>query len=138
MRYLDANVIIRYIVNDNQEMFAASEALFERLDSGAERVAVLDVTVAEVVFVLTSRRLYNITPPEVVERLQTILRARGIQMSNKARCMTALDIFASVGRLNFGDAAVAAAALDEARAEIYSFDRGIDRVPGITRLEPAI
>jgi len=138
MRYLDANVIIRYIVKDNAAMFAASEVLFERLEAGEERVALLDVTVAEVVHVLTSRILYDMNSRDVADRLHTILGARGIQMSNKARCMNALEIFATYSFLNFGDSFVAAAAFEETTPEVCSFDRGFDRVPGITRLEPVI
>jgi predicted nucleic acid-binding protein len=138
VKYIDANVLIRYIVRDNEAMFASSAALFERLESGAERAAILDVTVGEVVHVLTSRNLYNMSAEEVSERLTTILNARGIQMSHKARCLNALKIFATYSFLNFGDSAVAAAAFDEEMSEVYSYDRGFDRVPGIRRLEPVI
>jgi predicted nucleic acid-binding protein len=40
--------------------------------------------------------------------------------------------------LNFGDSSIAAAALEETPSEIYSYDHGFDRVPGIRRQEPVI
>lgn len=138
MRYLDANIFVRYIAEDDAAMFAAVDALFESVDKDVERVAVLDVTVGEVVYVLTSRALYGLPRQEVVDRLSTILSHRGIQMEHKTRCLHALEIFASYGPLDFGDAVVCAAALDEHSPEVYSFDHDFDRVPGITRLEPLI
>ena len=137
MRYVDANVLVSYIANDDAEMFEAAQALFLRVDRGEERIALLDVTVAEVVYVLSSRRLYNLPPREFANRLAAMLSHRGIQMTQKRRCLDALELYATHKTLNFGDAILAATVLSEPETELYSFDKGFDRVPGVVRLEPA-
>jgi predicted nucleic acid-binding protein len=137
MRYIDANVLVRYIAADDEAMFRAADALFDRVNAGEERVALLEVTIGEVAYVLASRRLYARPRHEIVERLQAILSHSGIQMVNKRRCLNALKLYANYNSLNFADSIICAAVLEEADSEVYSYDRGFDRVPGIARLEPA-
>lgn len=137
MRYLDANVFIRYATEDDIEKALAAQQLFNRVARGEERVALLEVTVAEVVFVLGSKALYAMSHQDIADRLRALLTHRNVQMSHKGRCLHALDLFAEHQSLSFGDAMICAAALDEDEAEVYSYDRGFDRVPGVTRLEPA-
>ena len=91
---------------------------------------------AEVVYVLSSRVLYGFSRQEVHTKLGYLLSLPGIVVENKSRCVRALDLYVEQNRLSYVDALVAAAAMEQAPSEVYSFDRGFDRIEGLTRLEP--
>jgi predicted nucleic acid-binding protein len=136
MRYLDTNIFIRYLTNDHPIMSPAAAALFASIADEKEGVIVLESTVAEVVYVLSSPRFYDISILELRDRLTVLLSTRGIVMEHKARCLRALDLCATYPVLNFGDAIVAAAAEEQPERGVYSYDRGFDRVEGVRRVEP--
>lgn len=136
MRYIDANILVRCISNDHPQMSAASEALFQRLEQGEEQAMVLEATIAEVIYVLSSRRLYDLEREHIREVLFKLLSSTGLILATKERCLRALDLFAGNHRINFADALIVAAAEVDEPHEVYSFDRGFDSIAGITRIEP--
>lgn len=136
MRYIDTNVFIRCIANDSPVMSPASALLFDRLSRGEERAAVLESTVAEVVFVLGSRALYGFERTVIRDRLLALLLSQGIALEARTRCTRALDLFVENRAINFADALVAAACEEDESHELYSYDRGFDRISGLTRVEP--
>jgi predicted nucleic acid-binding protein len=136
MRYIDASIFVRYITQDEPRMARSAMRLFEKVDNGEDEVAVLESTIAEVVYVLASARTYALSAEEIRDRLQPLLLFEGLRMDNKSRCLRALEINAAERAISFADALVSSAALDESGAEVYSFDRDFDRIAGITRIEP--
>ena len=119
-------------------MTALAESLFQRLQRGEEQVQVLESVVAEAIFVLTSRNLYNLARSEVRDRLAFALTLTGVEMQNKARALHALELYVEQRRLSFVDALIAVAAMEETPPEVYSFDQGFDRLDGVTRIEPSL
>jgi predicted nucleic acid-binding protein len=117
-------------------MSPAALGLFQRIGSGTEQVAVLDATIAEVVYVLSSRSLYGLPRADIRDRLQSLLAYRDLQVENRMRCLAALDLYVRHPALSFGDALIAAAVQDEDPYELYSYDRDFDRVEGVVRVEP--
>jgi predicted nucleic acid-binding protein len=136
MRYLDANVFVRMLTQDEPAMTDSALRLFQRIRDGGVQARVLDATIAEVVYVLSSPNIYNLPRDEVRHHLQPLLSLSGLVLQNRARLLMALNLYTSNRSLNFADALVAAAALEESPAEMYSFDRGFDRVEGVVRVEP--
>ena len=135
MRWLDANLFVRVLTQDNPDMLRRALDLFERISAGQEEVYVLEATVAEVVYVLSSRSLYSLPRDVIRDSLTPLLVLRSLRVEHKERCLRALDIFVENRSLGFGDSLLAAAALDD-DGRVYSFDRGFDRLAGISRLEP--
>ena len=137
MRFLDANIFIRYLTRDDEEKAEACLALFDRLSRGEEEVLISESVVAEVVFVLASRRTsYAMPALEINRRLGPLLALRGLRLANKRRCLRALELYAERPFLGFEDALMLAHLEAEGLEEIYSYDEDFDRVPGITRVEP--
>jgi hypothetical protein len=58
-------------------------------------------------------------------------------LPNKRLYLRALDVFATHPGLGFEDAPPVAIVGRTPPAELYSYDRDFDGVPGITRIEPA-
>ena len=56
MRYLDTNIIIRYLTRDDETKAAACYQLFERVSNGSEELTTSVATIVEATYVLSSRR----------------------------------------------------------------------------------
>ncbi len=138
MRFLDANVFIRLLTRDDEEKAQACFALFQGLRSGDVTATTSESVIAEVVYVLSSRTLYNLPTGEIRKRLQPILALRGLKITGKRRFLRALEIYESYPRLDFEDALTVSHMEHDGIAELVSYDRGFDRVPHIRRIEPLV
>ena len=137
MRFLDTNIIIRFLTRDDASKAEACFRLFQRVKQGEEEVFTCEAIVTEVAYVLTSSRTpYRLNHAQVKDRLLPILSLRGVRLPHKRICIRALDIYASSPHLDLEDALAAAHMEQQGIAEIYSYDRDFDRVDGIARLEP--
>ena len=59
----------------------------------------------------------------------------GVNGSDGRRCIARASIVYERSNVDFGDAYIAALAL-ESDGQVISFDRDFDRIPGVTRVEP--
>ena len=132
---LDANVLIRYLTGDHSEHSRQALAFLQRVEAGTIGVTTCEGVLVEVVQVLSSKRLYNQPRERIAAALADILRLRGVHLPGKALYLRALELY---GRENvdFVDALCVAHAERSGAAEIVSFDRDLDRFPGVRRIEP--
>ncbi|MYB84164.1 MAG: type II toxin-antitoxin system VapC family toxin [Chloroflexi bacterium] len=137
MRFLDTNVILRYLTGDDEAKAADCYRLFQRVQQGEEELFTSETVVSETAYVLSSSRLpYQLTHEEIRERFLPILTLRGIRLPQKQVCLNALDIYAASPFFDFEDALAVAHMEHAGVTEIISYDRDFDRVPGIERVEP--
>jgi predicted nucleic acid-binding protein len=139
VRFADANIFLRYLVDPvtpvDGRRFTACKALFGRVQLGEEEISTSEAILAEVFFVLTSPRQYGLSVVDAAERLEPILAMRGLRIPNKRICRRALSLLGSFPNLGFEDALTAANLL-QSKLHLLSYDSDVDRVPGITRIEP--
>ena len=136
MRFLDANIILRYLTRDDEAKAAACFSLFQRLKGGQEQVTTSEVVLHEVLYVLTSRAHYNLSHEDASARLRPILTLRGLKLPHKRVYLRALDLYTASPSLDFGDALAVAQMESQSIQEILSYDTDFDRFPGIKRIEP--
>jgi predicted nucleic acid-binding protein len=136
VRYLDANVILRYLTGDDPAKAQACFSLFQRVAAGDEEMVTSSVIVHEVLYVLTSRAQYGLSHQDAAARLRPILAMRGLKLTNKRVYARALDVYAGYPHLDFGDALAVAESEHLGIREIVSYDSDYDSVPGVTRAEP--
>ena len=137
MRFLDANVILRYLTRDDEAKARACYELFQRVQRSEVELATCEVVVAEVIYVLSSPRLpYRLSPEQIRARLLPLLTLRSLKLPQKGVCLAALDIYASSSSLDFEDALATAHMEQRGIVEIVSYDQDFDRVPGVRRVEP--
>jgi predicted nucleic acid-binding protein len=130
---LDANVLVRFLVQDDPKQGAAAGALFEKAER-REIVLHLDgLAVAEAVYVLIGR--YGRSRTEVADVLLSIIQNAGVETIEADVVADALRRFAAI-KLAFADAwlAARAALLDR---PVASFDRDFDKFKDIKRFDPA-
>jgi predicted nucleic acid-binding protein len=110
------------------------QSLFLRLARGAESASTAEVIIAEVAYVLTSKKWYGLTRQRVQELLEPYVYLRGLEIPNKRQVLRALQIFGQFS-IDFEDA-LTVARVEQEDVAIVSYDRDFDKVPGIVREEP--
>lgn len=139
MKFLDTNVIIRYLTRDDEQKAEACYQLFQRVDTGDEILLTSEAIIAEVTYVLSSNRApYRLNHNEIRARLLPILMLRGLRMPQKQVCINALDIYASSHSLDFEDALSVAHMQQQSITQIISYDKDFDQIPNIQRQEPTL
>ncbi len=128
--FLDANVLIRHLTGDPPAQARRASAFLER----AEELLVPDLIVAEVVYVLES--FYEVEHQRVAELVRAIIGFPVIVVVDEPLLLRALEVY-EVDRLDFAEAYLVASAEATGVETIASFDREIDRVATVQRIEPA-
>ena len=129
---LDANVLVRFLVQDDPKQSAAATALFEKAER-REVVLHLDaLVVAESVYVLIGR--YGRSRTEVVDVLLALIQNAGIETMEADVVTDALQRFAAFN-VDFSDAWLASRGA-RLRRPVASFDRDLDKFKDIKRFEP--
>jgi predicted nucleic acid-binding protein len=129
---LDANVLVRFLVQDDPKQSKASTALFERAERGEVRLHLDSLAVGETVYVLMGR--YGRNRTEIATVLLAVIHNAGVETSDADSVTDALQRFGSVN-VDFADAWLAALAAHSER-DVASFDRDLDKFKDIKRIEP--
>jgi predicted nucleic acid-binding protein len=129
---LDANILLRYLTNDDPRKAAACEHLFRRAAKGDTRLVVSDLCLAEVAWTLDS--FYGLDAPQIASQITAILNTPGIKCSDLALWLDALNRYAhhNVDFIGAYHAALSATT----KHKLYSYDRDFDAFADVTRLEP--
>jgi predicted nucleic acid-binding protein len=139
MTIVDANYFLRSFVRpataQDRVMAQAATTLFQRVKAGQETMLVTDAVVAEVVFILASKRHYQLPRLDVVARLTPVLQLRGCKLTRKRFVLRALDLWAVSPKISFVDA-LSATYAQELGSPLASFDTDLGKVPGITLWQP--
>jgi predicted nucleic-acid-binding protein len=131
---LDANVLVRFLVQDEPKQSAAAAALFERAERGEVTLHLDGLVVAETVYVLLGR--YRRSRSEVAGVLLAIIQNAGVEAMEEDVVTDALQRFAAVN-VDFSDAWLAARSA-RLRQAVASFDRDFDRFKDSKRSEPTV
>ena len=127
--FVDSNVLIRHLTGDPPEQ-AKRATEFLR---GSESLILVDLVVAEVVYMLES--VYELEGERVAELVRAILGFPTVAVSDETLLLRALEIYEQY-RIHFAESYLAACAELSGIGLVASFDRSIDRVPTIRRIEP--
>ena len=128
--FIDTNVLVRHLTGDPPAQAAKATAYLQR----ADELLLPDLILAEVVYVLES--FYETPRTQVAETLRAILAFPPIRVVDAELLLRAVEAY-DTHRLDFADAYLVASAERTGIGEIASFDRGIDRVGTVRRIEPA-
>jgi predicted nucleic-acid-binding protein len=132
-RAIDANVILRFLLDEPPDQAERCQALFARLQAGEEQVYLPEVALSDVVWTLQS--FYHWPRERIARFAHDVLSVAGIRMARQSMIRHALHIYVE-HRIDFSDALIAAEMIEEDYTEIYSFDRDLDRVANVERVEP--
>ena len=135
MYFVDTNVFIRFLTKDDPTKAMACFKLFQKAAASQITLYTSEAVIAEVVYVLASKKLYSLERGEIRTRLYPLLSVRGLQLAERDVYLRALDLYAAYS-LDFEDAFIAAHMDHQRIGELYSYDTNFDKTPGMWRLEP--
>lgn len=133
--YIDTDVIVRLVTGDDPVKQAAAARLFQDVEDGRLTVAAPVTVIADAVFVLCSRRLYNLPRQQASAALARLVRIPGFRVDRRRTLLIALDLFGA-STVDFGDCMVVAAMRHAGSSRLYSYDADFDRFRQIERREP--
>jgi predicted nucleic-acid-binding protein len=132
--FVDTNLFIRYLTNDDPQKADRVETLLERAATGKVRLVTADLVIAEIIWVLESA--YGMTNEEITPMIKAILAAPGLEVTNESLVSRSLEFYESQN-VEFVDCYIAALMEKLHIRDLYTFDRKhISRFQGIQRLEP--
>jgi predicted nucleic-acid-binding protein len=135
MKFVDANVFIRAVTQDDMAKSERCIALLEAAERGDVELFTSESVLAEVVFVLSSPALYRLPRQEVAALVRPFVEAKGLRMDFKSSILAALDLYERTN-LDFEDALSVQHVLRKRLDSIVSYDRDFDPGVGILREEP--
>ncbi len=127
--FIDTNILIRHLTRDPPDLAERATAYLAQ----AEELLLPDLIVAEIVYVLES--FYEVPAVEVARLVRSAIAFEGIRTLDPALLLRSLEVYVN-HRLDFAEAYLVASAESAGVEFIASFDRSIDRVPTISRVEP--
>ena len=132
--FVDTNLFIRYLTNDDPEKADRVSQLLDEAAAGKVTLVTTEMVLAEVVWVLESS--YGLGNAEVSPLMRGILSTPGLQVINGSVVARAVEIYESQN-VDFVDGYVAAVMERDQIDEVYSFDRKhISRLKNVRRKEP--
>jgi len=141
MIFLDANVFLQYLIEpdgpDNQARHDIAAALFEAIELGEEEATTSEAVLAEVAFILASKKQYNLPPADIAAYLAPIIRLPGLRLprGRKGLYLHALEIWSDLSRLGFVDA-LTAATVQGSELRLATFNTDFVKLPNIRRWQP--
>jgi predicted nucleic-acid-binding protein len=127
--FVDTNVLVRHLIGDPPKMAARATAYLQR----ESELLVADLIVAETIYVLES--FYEVARPEISEAMRALIVMESVSVIDAPLLLRAVEIY-EYERPDFTEAYLIASAESTGVMQVASFDRSIDRVKSITRVEP--
>jgi predicted nucleic-acid-binding protein len=127
--FVDTNVLVRHLTGDPKEIAARASAYLRR----ESELLVADLVVAETVYVLES--YYEAPRVQIAEAIRSLLGLGSVISIDRALLLRAVEVY-EVDRLDFAEAYLVACAESTGVGRVSSFDKSIDRVGTVERVEP--
>jgi predicted nucleic-acid-binding protein len=118
-KLIDTNLIVRYLVQDNEKHARAAGKLFDACDRGEVIIVVLPVVLAECVFVLES--FYRSPRTDIATVLGRLISSPGVEISEVAIHLDALTRYKGT-KAHFVDCLIAATAVNK-KLPVSTFDQ---------------
>ena len=128
--FVDTNVFVRHLTGDPPDQAAAATVFLAE----AEELYLTDIVLAEVVYVLES--FYKVPREQVAELSRAIVAFPAIVVTDGALLLRAIEVY-EVDCLDFAEAYLVACAETSGVGAIATFDREVERVGSVTRIEPS-
>jgi predicted nucleic-acid-binding protein len=127
--FLDTNVVVRHLTGDPPDMAKRATAFLRE----TSELFLADLVVAETIYVLES--FYQVEREQIAITIRSLLAFDSISVVDSDVLLRAVEVY-EIDRLDFAEAYLVACAESTGIGRVVSFDRSIDRVSTIERIEP--
>lgn len=133
--FLDANVILRYLLRDDEIKAQHCLELLEKAERREIALHTTDLVIAELVWVLESPDTYNLPRERIRDLLLRVILLPGLKLPGKKLYREIFYLYVDQG-VDFIDAYNAVHMEKQRLTQIYSYDSDFDRIAGVSRIEP--
>jgi predicted nucleic-acid-binding protein len=127
--FVDTNILVRHLTGDPPHLAARATAFLAETNE----LLLADLVVAETVYVLES--FYKAPRAQVADAMRSLVAMETIVTVDPALLLRAVEVY-ETDRIDFAEAYLVAHAESSGVNSIVSFDKSIDRVHTIQRIEP--
>ena len=127
--FVDTNILVRHLTGDPAPMAARATAFLQ----SARGLLLADLIVAETIYVLES--FYEARHEQIADSVRSLVAFDAIVTVDSALLLRAVEVY-ETARIDFAEAYLAACAESTGVNKVASFDRSIDRVHTVDRIEP--
>ncbi|MBW6487074.1 MAG: PIN domain-containing protein [Syntrophobacterales bacterium] len=132
--FVDTNLFVRYLTDDDAEKADRVEALLVEASAGRMKLVTADIVIVELIWVLESS--YALRHGEITPMIRSILATPGLDVVNAPLVSRALELYEEKN-IDIVDGYIAALMEKMHIGDVYSFDRKhLSRVDTIKRIEP--
>ena len=129
---LDTNVIVRFLMGDEDVKYQNLNFFFDSLEKGEKQIELKLIVLFQVIFVLKS--FYKVPKEKIVHGLLMLLKYKGISIKEKKAVCRALELW-SEKNVEIVDCYLIACLENDSQNLLYSYDRDFDKSV-INRIEP--
>ncbi len=127
--FVDTNILVRHLTGDPPEMAARATGYL----ADASELYLADLIAAETVYVLES--YYEAPREQIATAMRALVSMRSVVTVDPALLLRTIEVYEN-DRLDFAEAYLVACAESTGTGRVVSFDRAIDRVSTVERIEP--
>lgn len=127
--FIDTNVLVRHLTGDPPDMAARATAYLLT----ETELLLADLVAAETVYVLES--FYEAPRYEIAQAIRSLVAFDSVVCVDPALLLRAVEAY-ETERLDFAEAYLVACAESTGVNKVASFDRSLDRITTIERIEP--
>jgi predicted nucleic acid-binding protein len=129
--FVDTNVLVRHLTGDPPDLAARATAYL----AAEPELLLTDLIAAETVYVLES--FYEAPCDQVAQAIRSLVALNSIVCVDPALLLRAIEVY-ETDRIDFAEAYLVACAESTGIGKVASFDRSIDRISTIERIEPPV
>ena len=127
--FVDTNILVRHLTGDPPDLAARATSFL----GSARELLLTDLIAAETVHVLES--YYETPRAQTAEAMRSLIAFEPIVCVDPALLLRAVEVY-ETDRIDFAEAYLVACAETTGVGRVASFDRSIDRVETVERIEP--
>jgi|TARA_R110001606_G_scaffold50742_4_gene126947 predicted nucleic-acid-binding protein len=132
---IDTNVVVRFLVQDDDEQSPAATRLMESL-SADNPGFISAVVLAEISWVLA--RAYKSSREDIANAVEGLLRSQELILENAEAAYRALAVYRGSNAVDFADTFIAQTAALAGAQETVTFDRKASSEAGMKLLTPVV
>lgn len=123
-KLIDANLILRYLLKDDETLFEKAFFILEKVKTGDEKVIIVESVLTECVYVLA--KVYKVNKPIISEKLRDLFCYKGIANSDKKDLIDAIILFGQTN-LSIVDCIICAKSKNH-NMPLITFDEGLKNI----------
>lgn len=133
MEFVDTNVFLRALLQDDPTKSPKSQTLFDKAIQGKLELWTTEWVIGEIIWVLHS--FYEKPKSFIIDSIAKILNTQGLFIHNEDLVIEALSLYKN-DNLDYVDAVNSVLVQEEGVKKVYSYDKHFNRISWLKRREP--